>query len=153
MFLNGLVSESFRLEQRPQSEYCFRFATSYHEFNAVQCLSVPENANWIPKLQSTCPPWFLQFCGLIAHSSLLRHTNFESPEHFEHPSFFQNMFSSLPFWNSRTQNSPKIYDDYITNKRWKLSIRKMKMKVDMSLSNYKGEACHDVIAVCNHNWE
>jgi len=29
----------------------------------------------------------------------------------------------------------------------------MKMKVDMSLSNYKGEACHDVIAVCNHNWE
>lgn len=108
--LYWLVRESFRLEYRPYREYCRRFFTSYQELRTVMCLSVPENAICIPRLQSTEPPCpcFRQLLVLIAQSWLLRQTKLESPEHFEQPSLFQNKFCSLPFLNSRACQQNQI---------------------------------------------
>lgn len=95
--LYWLVSESFRFEYKPYREYCLRFSTSYHEFSTERCLSVPENASCIPRLQSTEPPRPLHDDVLIAQSCLLRQTKLDFPLHEEHPSLFQYKFCSLPF--------------------------------------------------------
>ena len=90
-----------RLEKSPNREYCRSLDTSYHELSTASCLSVPENASWIPGLQSTCPPLPLQLVVLIAQLPST-HAKSERPEHDEHPLGFQNRFWSVPFWNSRT---------------------------------------------------